>query len=553
MLVSLAAWVYMLVNCYIFGLSFVRLVTLKKPYICKHECSYIIAGICVLTVYAQIFSLFAGVGLWANIIMLAATILLTFFNRKTLIEKLRGFSFKAHPVRNIAVILIVLIMAYGTSHGFMHVDSDLYHAQSIRWIEEYGCVKGLGNIHLRLAYNSASFCLSALFSMSFLGGQSLHVCAGFLAMIVAVLSTGLFRRGEFLSPRLSDFARIAAIYYLVNIYDEMVSPASDYFMVLLVLADVILFLELLEDGNREPEGYALLSLLAVIIVSIKISGALIILLAVYPAVLLVRKKRIGSLFKYLGLGTASLIPFFARNVILSGYLVYPVAQIDIFDLDYKIPYDYAIYDAREIQAYGRGHADVTRFKEGISGWIGDWFATLDSIDKVAFILALSGLLILFFSVIVGLCRKTIKKQPELLVMGTVSACFVFWTVTSPLIRYGCVFLYLTALLNWGFLYGNTLARVDKYILYRVAVLMLLSYKAVALAKESVQWHNNDYLVHQQDYGEYELDEIVVDGETFYYPKTGGLTGYSHFPSIPSDSINFCLKGDSLKDGFKTLE
>lgn len=552
MLVTLAVWAYMLVNSYVIGFSFIRLVTFKKPYICKHEISYIIAGIGVLTVYSEIFSLITGVGLAANIVMSLTTAVLLILNRKTFWKKVSGFRFKEHTIRNIAIILVILLAAYGTSHGFMHLDSDLYHAQSIRWIEEYGVVKGLGNIHLRLAYNSASFCLSALFSMSFLGGQSLHVCAGFLAMLVGILSIGMFRPGEFLRPRLSDFARLSAVYYLVNIFDEMVSPASDYFMVLLVLAVVILFLELIEDGVKEPEGYALLSVLGAVILSIKISGALIVLLAIYPIVLLGSRKRIGAIFKYLGLGIASLVPFFIRNVILSGYLIYPITAIDIFDVDYKIPYSYAVMDAREIQVYGRGHADVTRFDESITGWIGDWFRALSAPDKAAFVLAVSGLIILAVAVTVYLCKKKIRLHPELLVMGTVSVCFTFWTLTSPLIRYGCVFVYLTALLNWGFLYLNTLERFDKDILYRIAVLMLLSYKAVALGIESVEWHNNAYLVKQQDYGEYELNELSVDGKTFYIPNSGGLTGYSHFPSIPYN-LGFHLRGDGFEDGFRSIE
>ena len=87
----------------------------------------------------------------------------------------------------LASVLLFLLYAYGTSRGILHYDTALYHAQSIRWIEEYGIVKGLGNLHCRLAYNSASFALSALYSMAFLGGQSYHCAAGFLAFLLALV------------------------------------------------------------------------------------------------------------------------------------------------------------------------------------------------------------------------------------------------------------------------------------------------------------------------------------------------------------------------------
>ena len=71
------------------------------------------------------------------------------------------------------------------SGGHIHYDSDLYHAQSIRWLEEYGIVKGLGNIHVRFAYNSSFFALSALYSMKFLLKQSLHTVNGFIALLLS--------------------------------------------------------------------------------------------------------------------------------------------------------------------------------------------------------------------------------------------------------------------------------------------------------------------------------------------------------------------------------
>ena len=84
-------------------------------------------------------------------------------------------------------MILFFVFAYGASTGIIHYDTGLYHAQSIRWIEEYGVVPGLGNLHTRLAYNSASFCLSALYSFAFLGGQSYHCVAGFLAFLLAVV------------------------------------------------------------------------------------------------------------------------------------------------------------------------------------------------------------------------------------------------------------------------------------------------------------------------------------------------------------------------------
>ena len=37
------------------------------------------------------------------------------------------------------------------------------------------------------------------------------------------------------------------------------------------------------------------------------------------------------------MGAFAIVPFFVRNVILSGWLVYPFTAVDLFDVDFKIP------------------------------------------------------------------------------------------------------------------------------------------------------------------------------------------------------------------------
>lgn len=98
--------------------------------------------------------------------------------------------------------------------------------------------------------------------------------------------------------------------------------------------------------------------------------------------------------RFLLTGFLTALPYFIRNVLLSGWLVYPFTSIDLFDLPYKIPKGAAEYDAREIKVWGRGYSDVTRYGEGITEWFPDWFRSLSLTDKGFFLLAVSGLVLL---------------------------------------------------------------------------------------------------------------------------------------------------------------
>lgn len=405
-------WLYMLFTCYIVGFTCMKAVSRNTKWKAGKETDYLYAGIGAVTVYAQIFSLFGKVGALANGILLLICLVCLILLRKELIEQLHNFRLTITLPGLLVLIALFLLFAYGTSGGIIHYDTGLYHAQSIRWIEEYGLVPGLGNLHSRLAYNSASFCLSALYSMAFLGGRSFHCCAGFLAFLLALVCVQGFRRGMLKKPLLSDFVRIMGIYYLLNIFDEMISPASDYFMVLLTFFILIKWLDLLEREEKSYFPYALLCVMSVLVVSMKLSGALLLLLTVKPAWQMVREKRVWEILKFLSLGLVTIVPFLVRNVMLSGWLVYPFTAIDLFDVDFKIPKGMADYDAKEIQVWGRGFSDVTRYDEPVSKWLPDWAAGLDSINKVFLVLAVSGVVLLLLFVVYALVKK--KRQWQII-------------------------------------------------------------------------------------------------------------------------------------------
>lgn len=535
---------------YVLGVALFKLLGGGSGFECRHFVSYLLLGLAVLTVYAELFSLFSAVGLWANIVLIVICAALGILLRRELLNGLKLLP-KVGSIGFWVTLVLVLIFAYGSSHGIMHYDSDLYHGQSIRWIEELGVVPGLGNLHTRLAYNSAAFPLTALFSMKFIAGTSLHPMAGYMALLTAVLCMGLFERKELVKPDLAGFIRLVAVYYLINIFDEMVSPASDYFVVLCILCVLILYVEELERGNQEPFAYAMLSLLLVLAFCFKISAFPVLLLVAYPAILLIKHRAGKDILKFLLSGLVMIYPFAARSTILSGYLVYPIVGIDVFAFDFKIPKAIAEYDSKEVQVYGRGHIDVGRFDESINVWFTDWFKALDRVNKLTFALSLVALLIVIVSLVIILVTKRYNTLPKLWVMVTLSICFSFWMLTSPNIRFGCIYLWTLPALSLGWLYRATLYRIDRGIVFRALVILFVGYKVFALSKEIASDLTAKYILIQQDYGRYEVEAEDIGEFTFYYPKEGDRVGYEPFPSYPY-TPRIELRGDSLKDGFRPI-
>ncbi|RKM59844.1 hypothetical protein D6855_08645 [Butyrivibrio sp. CB08] len=602
MLTVVLIWTYVLITTYLVGYGFLMsLVSLpgmegarhsrtgkgKRKYDFKFKESFIITGVVLLTVYAQIISLFSKVGLGANIGIIIISLLIAVYYREDIYYdacnrlstlKVRGDIF--------VYLFVFLLMAYGTSHGIMHYDSDLYHAQAIRWIEEYGIVKGLGNLHLRLAYNSAAFPLSALFSMSFINGQSYHVMAGFFALLLAWQCVDIMnvpRRGHLI---ISDFARFAAIYYLSTIFDEMMAPASDYFLSTLVFYIIIHLLDMYVKHERSYVPYILLALVGVFAITVKLSAAPMVLLCVIPLVKLLRhrtKEKMNALWISVGLVLVITLPFLIRNVIISGWLLYPVSFLDLFGFSWKIPKGTAAFDALEIKTFGRGYNDVAAYGNVTFGeWVPHWFESITGLNKIMLILAIASVIVylfylLYFVVafagkdsdkirgfgkgkVFDLSKRSMMDTADFLTIGaTLIGCLFFWFISAPLIRYGVVYVWLTPLVILGRLFIIVQNRIGKDLktlivkVISVVFILWIAYKGVNLVLEDIPRFNPAYLVNQQDYGTYDARTFELGGTTFYYPAEGDQIGYYPFPSATHDiSGEIQLMGDTIDSGFISI-
>ena len=403
MLTVVLIWLYVIITTYLVGYGFLMSMVNwpgmhkkknsrgGKRYSFRYKESYIITGVVLVTVYSQIVSLFAGVGLGANIGLISICLLIGVYYRYELWEDAESMLRNLTARGDIYIYLIVFIlMAYATSHGIMHYDSDLYHAQAIHWIEKYGIVRGLGNLHVRFAYNSSAFPLCALYSMSFFTGQSFHVMSGFFALLLAwqcVDIRHVYRRGHFV---ISDFARLAAIYYLFTIFDEVVAPASDYFLSTLVFYIIIHWLDIYAKHERSYVPYILLALLGIFAVTIKLSAAPMVLLSIIPIYKLMHdrsKEKTLAFWISVALGFIIVLPFLIRNIMISGWLLYPVTFLDLFNFEWEIPKGVAAYDALEIKTFGRGYNDVASFGNVHFGeWVPHWFSGISGINRVMIIL-----------------------------------------------------------------------------------------------------------------------------------------------------------------------
>lgn len=547
MLLVLINWCWILFCSFVIGIAIIR--TVNKKFLKEREPELaIVIGLMVLTVYAQLTTLVIKISLAASLLLLLSIFILTFL----LLRDLKEYLHLCFRVRNIRLFIIILlaglIILFYTSQSAIFYDTDLYHAQAIRWMEEFKIVKGLGNLHNRFAYNSAFLPLQALFSWKFLGIQSLHTLNGFFCIVMstyAICSLNIWKREKL---RISDFLKLGIVIYIFSSLEFLASPVTDTFPMLTVLYVLAKWCEYQEHNQNNYIRYLILCFLAVWAVTIKLSVVGLLLLALYPAYRLCKQKRWRTILISLAIGMSLVLPYVLRNFYISGYLVYPYPFPDLFQVDWKMPLSLVRYDKNEIMVWGRGLNDVSLYDWPLMKWFPVWFGRLNFYDQVMFRINVVLAAVSTGYILIMTLGKKWKMECFLLLVSIIN--FLIWFFTAPLPRYGMVYFLLLPCILAGMITIKIKQRSYQIV---IAALMILfcSYQTL----NSLKYFDSYKLFLPIDYQMRQQKEVNWYGTMVYLPEEGDQIGYHYFPSTPylEKLILIEPRGASLQDGFRMKE
>lgn len=581
MISVLINWSYVFITTYIIGYF-----TLSRAYrFYKHErhigiMSSVMAGLAITTAYAGFFSIFYKVGIVANIVMILFCVLFVWLDRTHYTDilsdinggKFIGRIFGSGSTRIIKVIVFLIFFVaalFFTTEGNFFSDSGYYHEQSIRWIEEFGTVKGSVHILKRLAYNSCYFCQCALYSMRDIFSQSLHCLSGFYGILVMGYALAGFNK----SIR-TNAIRLAPFVYFILLCSEITSPASDYPLVFSVFYVAIRWFELLDDNEEHYSPYALLSLFVVFLISIKLTVGCLILIVIKPAIAMIKEKRVKEIITSIMAGIIILLPYFIRNYIICGWLIYPFTKIDIFNPDWKLPMRQVQADADEIKVWGRGMGQLGgQVTDSIKVWLPHWWEYMSVPNRL---IVASAIIVLSVYLVYRVCRfisevirHGIKKTATEVVIDNIDRyifeaallfSLLYWFFESPLFRYGVCYIFIAMFYSIGDMLGEAW---NKSVIIRAAVVLICVLTMIPFTNgiiEYFKWNyecilyysDYEYFVMQEDYPRVEYGTTEINGVTFYYPKEElGQIGYHMFPALWFNGTdNVESRGDKITDGYR---
>lgn len=278
-------------------------------------------------------------------------------------------------------LLTLITLAILAASADWHYDSGNYHQQSVLWASQSSVVPGLGNLHVRLAFNSSLHLYFGLLNVGWLKGSASHVGNSFLlAMTLLTLFTKCLLQKE--KMRAGNFAAWLVLPGIVALANplNMATLITDLGVVVVEVIACFLLIELFESEHLQQfrERYFTVLLLSVVGITIKLSVVLFSAVAILIATaLLVRRQ--ASLLKsrslWLVYGGLCLIlcGWIIHGILLSGYPLFPSPAFPL-PVEWRVPLRTAVEKTGWTRAWPRLIQDNSmkkHYQDIMSNW--DWF------------------------------------------------------------------------------------------------------------------------------------------------------------------------------------
>jgi len=328
-------------------------------------------------------------------------------------------------------------------------DTGLYHLASIRWINSYPIVPGLGNLHSRLAYNQSFFVYVAALNFYPFFGYGRSIANSFLFMILIgtefiSLHSKFSKRGLltkhpfFYAP---DLFIIPVIAFLAIESNGLASPTPDLASTILQIA---IFVELSHgisqwrEGQRDQDYRALvITILAASAVTVKLSNLgfsafSIGIVLLYE--LLTTSSNIRSVVRIILPAVPIILVWMVRGYILSGSPLYP-SLLGYIPFYWAVPRAAAAGEADWIRSWARLPNASPSSVLGNWNWFRPWLHRIrQEIVSVAYPTLAS---IVFFSLtliteILLFVKKRFKPgYLEYFIFLPLFLGLIYWFLTAP--------------------------------------------------------------------------------------------------------------------------
>lgn len=513
---------------------------------------------------AVLAPLVGGISLgWAlssgvQLVVAGSGLALLLLQRKELITNFRqGWKAVIHPAKRWPVIVALMVLGilgirllHQSSLPPANFDSGLYHFQSLRWINEYPTVPGLGNLHGRLAFNSSWFLLLSLFRYASPAGP-VYGLEGYLygLLLLAAVRAAVAERG-------TRQAWALPLLFFLLIWSFQVwlsSPTPDCALPILLIFAFLRYARKWEQGHgrRFDADTVLVGLVILLAVTVKLSVLPALLLPLHSLWAIRRTLSARHWLVVAGLVVVVLTPWLARGVLLSGYLLYPLAALDWLSVDWKIPLAYVQMEQHMVTNVGQWttHPTCLPPHQPLAQWVPHWWDAQSMFMRSIMLLAAA-------SVVPAVVRWRRLHPAEIgWAVGWLTAWLggIFWFWAAPDFRFGVGFLLVAAVWPW---LGLVPAGRSRGVVAWLPVVLTLGWGLHSLRDPYYQLRTQPQSFAQRLIWSAPPPQVPAvaikpsSGLLVRVPQTGIQCWNAPLPCADCPSIELEMRGSTLAQGFR---
>ena len=329
MILILLSWLYIFFTAVTFGIAFSKVLRLSQFGIVITP----VLGLFSITIFATLWAFFGPIAIGFHVVLLVSSIVFWYKNKveftsicQNALAEIQSFSL---PIKILLAVSSLLVLAQSATLPFI-IDNESYYIQTIKWLNEYGFVKGLANLHLFFGQTSGWHITQSVYSFSFLYDR-FNDLNGFCMLL------GNFFAFQKLNSYFTKGNKLDLVFGLLPLtygflFQFISSPSPDF---PIYIFGLILFSVYLQN-ERNKDNFIIIAILAFFAFFIKITG---VILLMFPLILLLKNFRAlkETLFSVIAVGSLVFLLFVLKNMVLSGYPLFPLLCFRIDELDYTVP------------------------------------------------------------------------------------------------------------------------------------------------------------------------------------------------------------------------
>ncbi len=565
MLIILIVWIYATFLLWSFGVAYQRII--EKVFSEQKDISPYLTlwnGILFITVILSVISIFSKITYELSLVFFACSVLYIIFDFSYVKDKFKSI---IHTLKEISpfvyvvfLVFIIIILYQSSLSSLLLSDSGYYHHPTVEWINNYSVVPGLGNLSLLFSYNFHWFLFSALFNYN---DYNFHFISGLIILFAIVWGlTGINRLFQ-KRFNITNIIKALSIFFIIIFGDPIRNPTLSVDLPIFFIVYFILYyaVELLEKKEDNKVLIFMLVNFSFFVVTIKLSSLFIAIVPLYFLYLFLRKTDIK--FKSISFVAVSFIiiimPFLIRNIILSGYLVFPlpIAMLDFFNFDWKMSYNVMVNlkNVIEFGAKKPGEGFLEVANNDFWFWFIPWIKENLKTRELLSLLIISIITYVFYFFF-HYNRAISHLKKFSIIYLTLLVNLSVWFITAPSIRFVTGYtlffsIFLIALQEWDFIIK---IRENVNTIRLAKVLLILALCVLFFRMDFTKLINIKSWITLSSYPEAELTtKKTIDNTIIYMPVKDGSCYNAPLPCTPFFNPKLEMRGKSLQDGFRIAD